>query len=218
MVETKTSEEEKKDNMSGSNTPTSPTSPTSPSGRERSGSRRLSQSDTTRTVVVAVDSSDNARVAFDWYIENMWRNDDMIVLVHCPEAPRLPTFSFKSGIGPPVDEWKKILDDMNARTRKLEEDYETTCITKKLKFKVRGEAMKNPGEGIIKICDEERAHAIVMGTRGIGGVKRAFLGSVSEYVMRNSHVPVTIVPAKRWLKRRESESQLAAPAVETVHE
>lgn len=36
------------------------------------------------------------------------------------------------GIAPPVEEWKKVIDDMNSRTRKLEEDYEGTCIQKKV--------------------------------------------------------------------------------------
>ena len=38
------------------------------------------------------------------------------------------------GIAPPVDEWKKIIDEMNARARKLEEDYEGTCTIKKVSF------------------------------------------------------------------------------------
>ena len=36
------------------------------------------------------------------------------------------------GIAPPVHEWKVVLDEMNAQTRRLEEDYEGTCIQKKV--------------------------------------------------------------------------------------
>src|SRR6218665_953113 len=32
------------------------------------------------------------------YLNNIWRADDLLILVHCPEAPRLPTFSFKSKV------------------------------------------------------------------------------------------------------------------------
>jgi len=159
-----------------------------------------------RTIVMAVDPSDFAKYAFEWFLENIHRSDDMVVLVHCPEAPRLPTFSFKSPMAPPVDEWKKILDDMNSKTRKLEEDYETTCIQRKLKYKVKGEAMKQPGEGIIKVAENEGANMIVMGTRGLGTVRRALIGSVSDYVVRHSCIPVVIVPAKKIFKRRESEA------------
>lgn len=41
---------------------------------------------------------------------------------------------FLGGMGPPIDEWKKILDEMNSRTRKLEEDYELTAIQKKVEI------------------------------------------------------------------------------------
>ena len=30
------------------------------------------------------------------YLANVWKLDDLIVLVHCPETPKLPTLSFKS--------------------------------------------------------------------------------------------------------------------------
>ncbi len=50
------------------------------------------------------------------------------------------------------------------------------------------------GEPAAAICDlaaELGARAIVLGTRGRGGLKRALLGSVSDYVVRNA--PCTVV-------------------------
>lgn len=161
--------------------------------RDRAGS----MTGINRICLLAVDASDNAKNAFDWFLSNIHRPDDMIVLVHCPEAPRLPTFSFKSGIAPPVDEWKKALDEMNAKTQKLEEDYEGSLIMKKLKYKVRGESAKKPGEMICQLGEQEKADLIIMGTRGLSSVKRAFLGSVSEYVVRNANRPVLIIPSKK---------------------
>jgi nucleotide-binding universal stress UspA family protein len=148
-----------------------------------------------RIVIMALDTSEFSKNAFDWYLANVWKLEDLIVLVHCPEVPKLPTFSFKSGIAPPVEEWKKILDDMNARTRKLEEDYESACTMKKLKFKVRGEAYKNIGEGICRIADDEGADLIVCGNQGTGSSK--FKGSVCDFLTRNSQIPVVIVPTKK---------------------
>lgn len=37
--------------------------------------------------------------------------------------------------------------------------------------------------------------AIVIGTRGRGGIKRALLGSVSDYVVRNAPCPVVVTTA-----------------------
>jgi len=60
---------------------------------------------------------------------------------------------------------------------------------------MRGDSShKNPGEGICRIAEEEKAELIVMGSRGMGTVKRAILGSVSEHVIRHATIPCLIVP------------------------
>ncbi len=48
-----------------------------------------------------------------------------------------------------------------------------------------------PGEAICALAGELPAQVIVLGTRGRGGIKRAVLGSVSDYVVRNS--PCTVM-------------------------
>lgn len=164
-------------------------------GAQGAGRRRTSSFGSfTRIVVVAVDLSDHARHAFEWYLANVWKTDDLMILIHCPEAPKLPTFSFKSGLAPPIDEWKKILDEMNAKARKLEEEYEGTCTQKRIKYKMRTEAMKNIGEGVLRISEEEGADLIVCGSKT--GAKYAFKGSTCDFIMRNSAIPVLCVPTK----------------------
>ncbi|MBV8198541.1 MAG: universal stress protein [Candidatus Eremiobacteraeota bacterium] len=46
---------------------------------------------------------------------------------------------------------------------------------------------------ILKYAKEVGADAIVMGTHGRGGIRRFFMGSVAETVLRESPVPVIIV-------------------------
>ena len=75
--------------------------------------------------------------------------------------------------------------------------YHVSACYFQLKYKVRGESYKKPGEGIVKIVEEEHANLIIIGTRGIGSVKRALMGSVSEYVVRNSNVPTLVIPYKK---------------------
>lgn len=50
----------------------------------------------------------------------------------------------------------------------------------------------NSGEAIIAAAKEEKADLIVVGTRGMGKVRRTFIGSVSDYVLRHSDAPVLI--------------------------
>jgi nucleotide-binding universal stress UspA family protein len=49
----------------------------------------------------------------------------------------------------------------------------------------------DPGPAICDLASEFSADAIVMGSRGRGGIKRALLGSVSDYVVRNA--PCTVI-------------------------
>ena len=49
-----------------------------------------------------------------------------------------------------------------------------------------------PGQAVCEAARELSAAAIVMGSRGRGGVKRALLGSVSDHVVRNAPCPVVI--------------------------
>jgi nucleotide-binding universal stress UspA family protein len=49
-----------------------------------------------------------------------------------------------------------------------------------------------PGPALCKVAQEVGAAAIVVGSRGRGGIKRAFLGSVSDYVVRNAPCSVVV--------------------------
>ena len=49
-----------------------------------------------------------------------------------------------------------------------------------------------PGEMICQVAKEEHANLVVIGTRGLGKVRRTFLGSVSDYVVAHAHVPVLV--------------------------
>ena len=52
---------------------------------------------------------------------------------------------------------------------------------------------EKPGELIVKAAKEKNAASIILGTRGLGTIRRTLLGSVSEYVVHHSHCPVTVV-------------------------
>ncbi|GFR75687.1 stress response protein nhaX [Elysia marginata] len=71
-----------------------------------------------------------------------------------------------------------------------------TCFTRQsgaaLGGKVKSVMASRPGEGIIKAAEEEKADMIVLGSRGQGQLRRTFMGSVSDYVVHHSHVPVAV--------------------------
>ena len=52
---------------------------------------------------------------------------------------------------------------------------------------------KHAGQVIIDTAREEGAFAILMGTRGRSKIKKALLGSVSDFVIKNADIPVIVV-------------------------
>lgn len=49
-----------------------------------------------------------------------------------------------------------------------------------------------PGEAIVEAAIEENADLILVGTRGLSKMRRTFLGSVSDYCVHHSPVPVLV--------------------------
>jgi nucleotide-binding universal stress UspA family protein len=50
-----------------------------------------------------------------------------------------------------------------------------------------------PDKEIVKLSEDLDVGTIVVGSRGLGGVRRALMGSVSESVIRHAHCPVFVV-------------------------
>ena len=51
-----------------------------------------------------------------------------------------------------------------------------------------------PGATICKLATENGASVIVLGSRGLGTIRRTLLGSVSDYVVHHSHIPTIVIP------------------------
>src|SRR5918993_5583133 len=52
---------------------------------------------------------------------------------------------------------------------------------------------ERPDQAIIHLAEELGVGLIVMGSQGLGGVRRALIGSISDSVVRHAHCPVMIV-------------------------
>src|SRR5687767_8358904 len=50
-----------------------------------------------------------------------------------------------------------------------------------------------PDKEIVRLSEELDVGTIVMGSRGLGGLRRALMGGVSESVVRHAHCPVFVV-------------------------
>jgi len=74
----------------------------------------------------------------------------------------------------------------------------------KIENEIKFEIVTKSGRGekeILKFAKKENVDIIVMGTHGKTGIEHVFFGSVAEKVIRNSTLPVFIIPCKKKIER-----------------
>ncbi|BFZ08204.1 hypothetical protein BsWGS_11243 [Bradybaena similaris] len=155
---------------------------------------------TPRICIVAVDKSQDSEFALDWYIKNLYKTGDQVVLVYVPEGHGLlhaskwenTVYSLNRDImtGVSLDEQKQIVEVMSRFARKLRR--------LRIEGRVRNIMALKPEDGILRAADEENAEMIVVGCRGRGALHRTFGGSVSDYLVH--HAPCPVVVCKRQHK------------------
>ncbi|XP_046542590.1 universal stress protein YxiE-like [Haliotis rubra] len=141
-----------------------------------------------RKVLVAMDGSDHSVYAFDWYMDTVHRPDNEVIIVHCPDYSALTHSPVMSSDPSLVAQLIK------------KEEQQINIIIAKLKEKLAGSGIKgrilrltgDAGHAIVKAALAEHVDVIVTGTRGQGKVRRTLLGSVSDYIIHHSNVPVLI--------------------------
>lgn len=57
---------------------------------------------------------------------------------------------------------------------------------------MRSDGGMKPGQVIIAVAEEEHAELLVLGTRGMGKIRRTIMGSVSDYVLHHAHCPAMV--------------------------
>lgn len=158
---------------------------------ERRRSRTVSSSSAggPRVVVIAVDRSQQAEKAFEWYLSTIHRPENQIILVHIPEGPTLKMAAGQKLSDGEVQKLaemeKKENEDMTNKFKKILDKYQA-------KGDYRTVYHTKPGEAIIEAAKSESATMIIMGTRGMGTIRRTIMGSVSDYVVHHADIPVII--------------------------
>ncbi|XP_064648826.1 uncharacterized protein LOC135501037 [Lineus longissimus] len=171
-----------------------------------------SEQDMGDKVMVAIDPSKNCEKAFDFYMTKLYRPGVQIVFAHTTEPPYYGGASVLEGFGgwyqsETKKEYEAMLAMKREQTNKLQHHYinklKSYGIDVNNKDAYRCRCMEyggNAGEALVQIADEEQPMMIVMGSRGLGVLRRTILGSVSHYVMENVDYPVLVHKAKTWLE------------------
>jgi nucleotide-binding universal stress UspA family protein len=113
----------------------------------------------------------------------------LIVTVVEPSDPTLVVGTGLAGGVMPGAEYKEMEDARGAAAHdRVEAAAAALDVDGAETLVLRGD----PATSLCDLATEYGARAIVMGSRGRGGIKRALLGSVSDHVVRNAPCPVII--------------------------
>jgi len=156
--------------------------------------------DAERRIGVAVDFSSCSRAALKWAVDNVARKGDHLILIIVrPEGVYEHGEMQLWGVtGSPLIPLVEFSDAHIMHKYEVKPDPETVDIIttaasqKEITVLVKiywGDAR----EKIIEAIDKIPLSCLVIGNRGLGKLKRAIMGSVSNYVVNNAQCPVTVV-------------------------
>ncbi|KAK2164263.1 hypothetical protein NP493_1424g00019 [Ridgeia piscesae] len=128
-----------------------------------------------KVVLIPIDWSEHAEKAFNWYIYNLHRDGNTLILAHFIDASN-----------------DKELEEKELHMLELQEVYETCLLKMKIEYRWIHGSAGSAGEYIVRTTKETGAEMIVLGARGLGKIRKALLGSVSDYVVNKAKVPVLI--------------------------
>lgn len=141
-------------------------------------------SDEAPVIVVGYDGSSTARLAVDYAAARAGRQGK-VYIVHAYEPP--PDWQ-----GWP--DYQRVLDDHLTRGRATVDELlreDDPLHDTNYEIELMGD---QPAEAIINVADARGADEIAVGTRGLGIVRTAVLGSISHEVIARAKVPVVVVP------------------------
>jgi nucleotide-binding universal stress UspA family protein len=146
-------------------------------------------------ILVALDGSPHARLALKFALDVADKYSANLELLTVLHHTCIPYYSDAGGVVTPqfvqecIDaqrtQYKEILSQAREQSIKDHPNLQVITILKE----------GRPADEIVKTAKEDCVDLIVMGSRGLGGVKQLFLGSVSDRVADEAPCPVLIVKA-----------------------
>ncbi|KAJ6290878.1 hypothetical protein OIU78_026595 [Salix suchowensis] len=143
-----------------------------------------------RTFGIGMDYSPTSKASLRWAAENL-----------PPQADHSRKQLFEETGSPlvPLEEFREINYSKQyglTHDPEVHEILDTVSKTKGAKVVAKiywGDAR----EKLIDAVDDLKLESLVIGSRGLGAIKRVLLGSVSDYVVTNASCPVTVVKVSK---------------------
>jgi nucleotide-binding universal stress UspA family protein len=145
-------------------------------------------------ILIAYDGSDDARAAIE-QAAKLWPGQEAtVVSVWEPFAELIAHTS--TGFAPGMADYEEIDAASEKRAGEHSREGAELARTAGLEASARDTSQTTTiAEAILAAANDVGAQVIVVGTRGLHGVKSLLLGSVSHAVVHHADVPVLVVPS-----------------------
>jgi len=136
-----------------------------------------------RAILVAYDGSEIAKRAVSWAIQLAKALDAKLYVLYVVNVPPEVRAFLTAGtiLNEALKSGMKILEQVKPELDKEGVRYELVV------------EIGDPGEKIVEFADKINADLIVMGHRGLSGIKKLLVGSVCDKVIKCSTKPVLVV-------------------------
>ncbi len=140
-------------------------------------------------IVVGVDGSEHATAALRWAVDEAKLRRATVVALHAWTFVPPPPIGSPDLLAVPVGD---IAGDLEAERIAAERSLETALADVEAGVTIERRLVEgDPAEAILE--EASGADLVVVGSRGHGGIKTAFLGSVSNHVIQHAPCPVVVV-------------------------
>ncbi|MFP6622863.1 MAG: universal stress protein [Myxococcota bacterium] len=136
-----------------------------------------------RKILCPIDFSQHAELVVEWAIHLAQEHDSEVLLLHAYHLP--VEFQQLEGAYLPADFWESVKEEAERSLAIYAERARAMSVS------VREIVREGyPASVIQEEAREENADMIVMGSRGLSGLKHLLLGSIAERVVQKAHCPV----------------------------
>jgi nucleotide-binding universal stress UspA family protein len=146
------------------------------------------------SIVCGVDGSADSQAALKVAAQLATRLGTKLVLAHVAEVTHVPSYAaapFGGATGPMA-----VMEEIDSEEEAAASLLQWIAAVTGLPDAEHRVAIGVPAERLADLADEEDAELIVVGSRGRGAFKAAFLGSVSNSLVGVARCPVLIVPRR----------------------
>ncbi|KAA8529149.1 hypothetical protein F0562_034052 [Nyssa sinensis] len=156
-----------------------------------------------KKVMVAIDENESSYYALKWVLENLRESitnsgNPLVIFMAQPSPKPIP---FAASLGSariycPVSAFPEFVNSVQEKNMRVSlallEKAKSICTSHGVKAETIAE-VGNPKEAICNAVQKYEINLLALGDCGLGKIKRAFLGSVSNYCVENAKCPVLLV-------------------------